>query len=205
VSTHHPTDATLAAYAAGTLPEGLAMVVATHLHFCPDCRRMDRVMEATGGNLLSDIAPAAMAPDALTRVLARTADAPPPERSAPILQSGLPPPLDRCAFGRWWPVAPGLRWRPMKVSGRAWAGLLVVAPGRSMPKHGHDGLELACVLRGSFVDASGRYGAGDIAEPEGDHDIPPRVDSDDPCVCVIASEGVRMRGVLGSIQRLLGR
>lgn len=202
---HHPTDLTLTAYAAGTLPEGLAMVVATHLSLCPRCRHDARVLEAAGGALLSDLPPAMMAPDALTRVLARTTEVPTPPSAAPILHTGLPAPLDRCTFGRWWPVAPGLRWRPMRVTGRAWAGLLAVAPGRSMPRHGHAGLELACVLRGSFVDGSGRYAAGDIAEPETDHDLPPRVESDDPCICVIASEGVRLRGVLGSVQRLLGR
>ncbi len=205
MSDHHPSDTTLALYAAGTLPEGLAMVVATHLTFCPDCRRIGRTFEATGGAILSDLAPVAMAEDALTRVLARTAEPAPAPASPALRNVGLPAPLDRCDFGRWWPVAPGLRWRPMRVSGRAWAGLLAVAPGRSMPRHGHDGLELACVLRGSFVDAHGRYAAGDLSEPEHDHDVPPRVDSNETCVCVIATEGVRMRGMLGSLQRMFGR
>ena len=95
--------------------------------------------------------------------------------------------------------------RPITLFTGQWADLPLAELAPLAKSMGYDGLELACVLRGSFVDASGRYGAGDIAEPEGDHDIPPRVDSDDPCVCVIATEGVRMRGLLGSIQRLLGR
>jgi putative transcriptional regulator len=201
----------MAAYAAGTLPEGLAMVVATHLSFCPDCRALSRGMEAAGGVILADLPPASMAADALTRVLLRAeAQSAPGAASGatplpPVRHTGLPAPLDRCDFGRWWPVAPGLRWRPMRVTGRAWAGLLAVAPGRTLPRHGHDGLELACVLRGSFVDGSGRYAVGDIAEPEADHDDPPRVDSAEPCVCVIASEGVRLRGLFGRLQSLLRR
>ena len=39
---HHPSETTLLAYAAGTLPEALAMVTATHLSSAPACRhRLD--------------------------------------------------------------------------------------------------------------------------------------------------------------------
>lgn len=201
---HHPSDSTLAAYAAGSLPEGLGLVVATHLSFCPACRAATRMVEDAGGQLLEEMSPVAMSPGAMERVLGRglaAAPAIPP----PVRQTGLPPPLDRCSFGRWWPLVPGLRFRPLAVGGRAWAGLLMVGPGKALPAHGHDGLELACVLRGSFVDGAGHYGVGDIAEPQSDHDDPPRVEDSEPCVCIIASEGFRLRGVLGTVQRMLGR
>lgn len=201
---HHPTDATLAAYAAGSLPEALALVVATHLSYCPHCRAVTRTVEAVGGATLSDLPPVAMAPDALTRTLARAETAAPWD-VPPVRNPGLPPPLDHCDLGRWWPVAPGLRFRPLRTAGHAWGGLLMAGPGRSLPRHGHDGTELSCVLKGSFVDAGGRYQAGDVSEPDFDHDDPPRVDSKDPCVCVIASEGVKLRGMLGMLQRMLGR
>jgi putative transcriptional regulator len=201
---HHPSEATLTAYAAGSLPEGLALVVATHLVSCPVCQHLTRTLEAVGGVLLEDLPPSPMAADALALALARN-ERPVPARVPWPDEPGLPPPLSRCLYGSWWRVGAGIRWRPLRVGGRAWAGLLQVAPGRSLPRHGHDGHELTCVLQGSFNDATGRYLVGDVAEPDGDDDHQPRVDSRDPCLCVIASEGLRLRGVLGLAQRLLGR
>jgi putative transcriptional regulator len=203
VITHHPSEATITSYATGSLPEGLALVVATHLFACPVCRRLNQTLEAVGGVMLEDLPPASMAPDALALVLARS-ERPVPARKPLRTEPGLPPPLNHCSFGPWWPVGAGIRWRPLRVGGSAWAGLLQVAPGRALPQHGHDGLELTCVLQGSFSDATGQYRAGDVAEPDGD-DHQPRVDSPDTCLCVIASEGMRLRGLLGLAQRLLGR
>jgi putative transcriptional regulator len=204
VITHHPSEAMMTAYAAGSLSEGIGLVVATHLSACPACRRLNQMLEAVGGVMLEDLPPAAMSPDGLALVLAR-GERPIVPPIAPRIEPGLPPPLNRCSFGPWWRVAPGIRWRPLRVRGSAWAGLLQVAPGRALPKHGHDGPELTCVLHGSFSDVTGRYLAGDVAEPELNDDHQPRVDGTETCLCVIASEGMRLRGLLGLAQRLLGR
>ncbi|KJS36319.1 MAG: hypothetical protein VR70_14045, partial [Rhodospirillaceae bacterium BRH_c57] len=73
--THHPSDAVLVAYGAGSLGEGLALVVAGHLAFCPRCRDRIASIEAVGGALLEEIEPqapeAAMDPGALDAMLAR--------------------------------------------------------------------------------------------------------------------------------------
>jgi len=94
---HHPSETTLAAYAAGSLPEALAMVTATHLMHCPACQATLATLEATGGALLDELAPAALAGDALAL----------PEADndwrfvrfrPPITRAGAPPPhirLDR--------------------------------------------------------------------------------------------------------------
>lgn len=200
---HHPSEATLAAYAAGTLPEALAIVTATHLTHCSACRLTLKTLEATGGALLDELTPVPLAADALQRLLVRVGEpAPPPP---PILNPELPAPLNRVAFGRWWPIGVGFRYRPLQTTGAAWGGLLMARPGRALPRHGHAGLELTCVLSGSFADASGEYGAGDLSEPTTDHDQPPVVIGLEPCLCIIASQGMRLRGLLGFAQRLIGQ
>lgn len=201
---HHPSETTLLAYAAGTLPQALAIVLATHLTHCSACRRDLADLETVGGALLEELPPAelAVAPDVLERLLARD---PVPEVTPPVLHPELVPPLNRVPMGRWWPIAPGLRWRPLRVSGPAWAGLILGQPGRRLPRHGHDGLEVTCLLSGAFADGGQEYAPGDLAEPEADHDHPPVVIGTDPCLCVIASEGMRLRGVLGLAQRLIGQ
>lgn len=199
---HHPSEATLAAYAAGTLPEALALVAATHLSHCAACRDTLSTLEATGGALLEDLPPVPLSIDALDRLLGRMDQpAPPPP---PILNPDLPAPLNRVALGRWWPIGLGVRYRPLKSSGAAWGGLVLAQPGRSLPRHGHNGRELTCVLSGAFADQDGHFGAGDLSEPADDHDQPPVVIGAQPCLCIIASEGMRLRGLLGLVQRIIG-
>jgi putative transcriptional regulator len=200
---HHPSEPTLAAYAAGTLSEALALVVATHLGQCPACRRSLATLEATGGALLDELPPAPLSAEAFARLLDRLDEpAPPPP---PILNPDLPAPLNRAAFGRWWLAGRGLRYRSLRTAGAAWGGLLLAQPGRSLPPHGHTGLELTCVLSGAFADGTGTYAAGDVSEPVLDHDQPPVVIGSEPCLCIVASEGMRLRGVVGWAQRLLGQ
>jgi putative transcriptional regulator len=203
VIAHHPSDATLVSYAAGTLPEALAIVAAVHIGRCATCRRALTVLEATGGTLLEEVAPVAMSADALDRILGRLDE---PAAAMPaVVNPGLPAPLDRVPLGRWWPIGFGARWRSLQTGGAAWGGLILVEPGRALPRHGHEGLELTCVLSGAFADGSGLYAAGDLAEPDADHDQPPRVVGAEACLCVIASEGMQLRGLLGWAQRVIGR
>lgn len=199
---HHPTEATLASYAGGALPEALGLVVATHVFGCPQCRRLQALSEAVGGSVLDDLPPTAMGEDALALVLART-ERPvvptPPVRRTP----GLPPPLDACTFGPWRRLGFGLRWRPLTTSGTVLAGLLEGMPGKVLPTHSHTGMELSCIISGSFVDGADRYTAGDVAEVEGEVQHRPTIDGTGPCLCIIATEGTRFRGLLGFAQRLL--
>ena len=215
---HHPTDPTLAAYAAGTLSQALALVAATHLAQCATCRKTLQMLEAAAGVLLDELAPVPLAADALDRLLSRTAGPKPAQPPwPPLLNPDLPAPLNRVPFGRWWPIGRGIRFRPLHLAptatpdqgppprpdSPAWGGLVLAQPGRALPRHGHSGLELTCVLSGAFSDASGIYGAGDISEPAADHDQPPRVEGQQPCVCVLASEGMQLRGLIGWAQRLV--
>lgn len=200
--THHPSETTLMAYATGSLPEALGLVTATHLGRCAACRGTLAALEAVGGTMLEAIEPVPMEAGALDLLPSGTpaAAAPPP-----VLHPDLPPPFNRVPAGRWWPIGPGLRWRPLRVAGGAWAGLLLAQPNRSLPRHGHDGLELTCVLSGAFTDDGGTYQPGDLSEPDTDHDRPPMVIGTVPCLCVIASEGMRFRGLLGWVQRAIGQ
>lgn len=159
-------------------------------------------LETTGGALLDELPPVPLTGGALDRLLARLNE--PPPTLPPVLNPQLPAPLDRMGLGRWWPIGIGMRYRPLRTTGAAWGGLILGQPGRSLPRHGHTGQELTCILSGAFVDATGEFYAGDLSEPEKDHDQPPRVIGNQPCLCVIASEGMQLQGLLGLGQRLIG-
>jgi len=197
---HHPSEAALAAHGAGTMPEGLSLAVSTHLGFCSVCRETAALMAVLGGAILEGIEPVAMAEDALAMVLAR-AERPVVSFAPRARDAALPPPLDRAAFGAWRDVAPGYRWRGLRIGGAAWAGLMRAEPGCALAGHDHTGMELTCVLTGALADASGRYGPGDVMEGEPGHVHEPRVDGTEPCLCVIAGEGDAIRGLLALIRR----
>ena len=204
---HHPHEATLTAYAAGALPGGMALTVATHLQFCPACRDTAGLAEAMGGALLDSLPPTPVSEDALHRALAMVEDrvmAPREIMPPPVLHADLPPPLNRCAFGGWKPLTPGMWFRPLRLADGNWAGLVKGSAGRVLPAHAHAGSEMTCVLSGAFSDVRGHYRAGDLVEVGDGEDHQPVIDNTGPCLSLIAIERVRLHGVLGFAQRLLG-
>jgi putative transcriptional regulator len=196
---HHPDDSTLLQYATGALPEALNVALATHLTFCAVCRRAVAHLETIGGIILEEIEPEPMfdlpvQPSSI-------------DWQSPIVNHNLPAPLNRTALGsHWWPIGVGIYWRRLRVAGSGWGGLIWGKPGAKLPRHRHVGLELTCVLEGSFTDSATEYFAGDISDPEeGDHsDLPIIITGSQPCLCVLASEGMHLRGVLGLVQRTMG-
>ncbi|MBR0672447.1 ChrR family anti-sigma-E factor [Neoroseomonas soli] len=187
----HPSEATLLAYVAGTLPVPHSIVIRTHLAVCGECRETIRLATALGGALLEHAPPAAMAGDALERTLAHLGE---PERSpAP---ARIPTTVQDFATGRWWCLGPGIRLMPLIRRDRddARLDLIRVAPGVALPGHGHTGSEITCVLQGAFGDETGEYHAGDVAEGDEDLDHQPvALDTGRECICLIATTG-RLRG-----------
>ncbi|HQT46961.1 MAG TPA: ChrR family anti-sigma-E factor [Acidocella sp.] len=207
--THHPAELTLQAYAAGHHKRAARVVVATHLEFCPDCRRTVRLCEEIGGALLEDLPPAEMAAGSLDRVLARLGPVARPPSAAPppawALASGLPCPVTLREFSpsRWRGLMPGIsriQLLPPK-SGEGSLYLLRIAPGKRVPVHGHTARELTCVLSGAYTDAHGEFCQGDLAESDESQDHQPVSAPGGDCICLIATEAPLRFG--GSFARLL--
>lgn len=209
---HHLDPATLVSHAAGALSPEMAAVARTHLDGCGHCRRGLADAEHVGGALLvqqqppPDRSPRAAALRA--QMQARLADPAPPAtlRSpdpAPAPASdpdALPRPLQPF-FGRTWS---GLRWRWMGPGmhvvhaprrGTDTLVLLRIAPGKSLPVHGHAGSELTQILRGAYDDELGHFGPGDMADLDSAIEHRPVTAPGVPCVCVAALDGpLRFRG-----------
>lgn len=207
---HHPSEARLLDYAAGSLPEPIALLVATHLALCPSCRRDEAALEQLGGLLLDELAPAPLAEDLLERLLGRLEhdDAGPDERPSPRALVGdpdVPEPL-QSYLGR--PVA-GLPWRRLGPVGHVQlltdfpgvtTRLLSIRAGAATPSHTHDGCELTLVLRGAFADRTGHYGRGDVMEADGDLDHQPVADDGDDCLCLTVQDApLRLTGRFGRL------
>ena len=209
---HHPSTQTLLAHAAGTLRPGHKLVVDTHLHVCSTCQQTKWRLESLGGVLLEDLPPDSLAPDAFARALAaldETSAPPCPSVSSAGHQPGwssaekLPRTLWGTEIGRWLWIGPGIRYSRVRLP---WAPkenvmLLRVAANRPVIAHSHGGLELTQILRGSYIDATGHYQVGDMAEEDNESNHQPRAGTQG-CLCVAALEG-GLR--LPWLSRLIGR
>lgn len=194
---HHPSEATLIAEAAGTLPALHARVLGVHLAVCPQCRGALHGMEDIGGALLADLPPAPLQADALTRALARldTAQPAPPAAAAPgppgDANGGPATLIAALATGRWRWLGPGIRLMPLvrrDASGTR-LDLIRVSPGIALPGHGHTGAEMACILQGGYADATGEYNVYDVAEGDPTLQHAPVAAAGTGCICLTATTG----------------
>jgi putative transcriptional regulator len=90
---------------------------------------------------------------------------------------------------RWRWVAPGVHLIRAPAPSGARLILLKIAPGKSMPMHGHTGSELTQVLQGAYHDVMGQFAAGDIADLGNDVEHQPIASIDRPCICVSVLDG----------------
>lgn len=221
---HHFDDATLMAYSAGTLTEGMALLVACHLHWCPHCRDRVAATNAVGGALLDELAPVDMSAGALDQLLALLDDPEPKPAPAGVGRDRafaahgrkgkhreMPEPLaellgDSLDDLPWKRIGYGVRQLDLALEGKGAARLLRISPGVSVPHHTHEGNELTLILRGSYTDETGRFRRGDVADLDGEVKHQPIVDTDEDCICLIATDApLKFTGLMGRlIQPFIG-
>jgi putative transcriptional regulator len=207
--THHPGDDLLIAYAAGSLEEPVALVIATHLALCPRCRKEVARLEELGGLLLDEQASEALAEGSVARALARLDEvAPEPERpvSAPAQDKLLiPRPLRDYLGGGLdrldWDSFRGLKKVELLPE---FAGfrtrLMCIKPGTAMPTHTHEGNELTLILAGGYSDEHGHFLRGDLAEADASVNHRPVADPGDDCICLAVTDApLRLTGPFGRL------
>ncbi len=189
---HHPSEALLMDYAAGTLDAARELVVGAHVASCEVCAREIALMETVGGAMLEALPPAATAPDALAEALGRI-DRPAPA-VVPIDQKSdwirVPSAVLEAARTRRRWAAPGVWVAPITGDRKGMrAYLLRIGKGMSVPRHTHRGAELVVVLKGAYADGEACHRAGDFAENAVELEHQPEATRDGECVCLIAAEG----------------
>ncbi|MDP2699456.1 ChrR family anti-sigma-E factor [Thalassospira sp.] len=220
---HHPTDQTLMAYASGTLSQAMELIVATHMTLCPHCREKAASFEACGGAILESVDHMAMNDHSLDHVMAmieresanenaRFEELTPMRRVAvgPSITGDAIPSIPRPLANMlpdnilsledipWRILAPGVKQFPLKnVQSKGSISLLKIAPGVSIPDHGHGGHEMTLLLKGSYIDDIGRFRAGDVADLDDHNDHQPIADTAEDCICLIATDApLKFSGIL---------
>lgn len=220
---HHPDEATIVAYAAGTLDEAFAVLVSCHLETCSHCREVLKTAEMIGGATLETTEDAAVADGSfghlLERISANEMRAEPkismPARKASNAANWrkIPRALEHYIDGsiedvKWKRVGPGVWQKPIELSKTAESSLrlLRIAPGKSVPEHGHGGQEMTLIIRGAYKDEIGHFGPGDVADLDDHVEHQPHVVSDEDCICLAATEApTRFKGFTSRLlQPLIG-
>jgi putative transcriptional regulator len=199
---HHPSDATLLAHVAGSLPAAHRQVIAIHLACCPVCAADARLLEEAGGALLEGLPAAALAKNSLARILARLDEPSPAPRPVPSPPASPAGALAALATGRWRWTGPGIAMMPLmpRDSTDTRLDLIRVAPGTGLLEHGHRAFETTIVLQGAYDDGVARYQTGDFCEAEDDLDHRPAALPGPDCICLVATTGrLKANGLLGRV------
>lgn len=200
---HRLGDEWLVGLASGTLSEGEAVFARTCLSFVPGAAADLALAETLGAAVLERAPKAALRADARASLLAalETAQMEPPaeKQQAPGVQARqtggvMPAVLQDYAGGdvdrmKWSYLGPGMK----KV--RLWQNsegqtlwMLRAQPGVKIPEHTHEGTELTLVLKGSFHDAFGSYGPGDVEETNDSHTHDLIIDEGEECICLALTD-----------------
>lgn len=193
---HHISDELLMSYVAGSLAEGWSLAVATHLAYCQPCRASAGAAAQVGGALLDAIDIAPMRDGALQSALARL-DAIQVEAAAKSngpVTSDVPFPL-RNYIGD---DLDGVAWRKLGTGARQFfintgdaetaVRLLRIPAGAPVPEHGHRGLELTVILRGTLVDEDEHFEVGDVEEANDSIEHQPRAGDEEDCICLAVTD-----------------
>lgn len=204
-------DALIGEYVAGSLPEPARVLMASHIEMRPSSALVQQAFETIAGRELQG-APCLAMSDADRRLDAIfRSDAPPARRMRPQPRNGGLPSALRDYLGYdlsdipWKRKLPGLRQYTIEHNkDGSEASLLWARPGRALPNHTHEGLELTLVLDGDFYDHRGRFAQGDVSVADESLDHRPVAGREKPCLCFsvlfapIVLSGSKM-GLLGDI------
>lgn len=206
----HAGDEHLMDYAAGSLAEPFAVLVATHLALCPACRDRVAAFEAVGGALLEDLDADAVDRSLRQAVLARLdeaegqahAPAAPAVHKPKAIDLRVPEPLRSYLEGGlddldWKSRGPVDEVRLLRDHAGVTSRLFRIKAGTAMPQHSHGGSELTLVLAGAFTDRGDHFTRGDVAVADASVDHCPVADADQDCYCFAVNDApLRLTGSL---------
>lgn len=182
----------MTAYAAGSLDHPFALVVATHVSMCEECRAALETHHAAGGVVMETLSEVSVSSDLKSRLMAQIAlpeEQPtqdPVQKAMGIYPAPLADALDN-RDPKWRSLGLGTRQSILYDGEEGSVRLLYIPAGQGVPDHGHNGLELTLVLQGSFEDEEGRFGTGDVEVADDDTEHMPVAGMEADCICLAAT------------------
>jgi putative transcriptional regulator len=212
--THHPDNAMLVEFSAGTLPTAAAICVSAHLHFCQKCRDELMRLDQVGSQLMAKAEPADVDDSLLDTVMANIdeADAAPSKSTAEETDNGFPFSVNRLLYNPdhrpiWKRLSGSVDVARFKTGQSDYeVALHRICAGGKTPKHDHQGTEYTVVLKGSFSDERAVYNEGDfLVRQPGDVHQPMGAQIGE-CICLSALDApIKLTNPLGFLMKPLLR
>ncbi|MGE7369156.1 ChrR family anti-sigma-E factor [Neorhizobium sp. NPDC001467] len=184
-------DGLIADYVAGALPEPARVLMASHIEMRSSSASMAHAFEVLAGKTLERTETRLLTNgEGLLDVILRST---PPvlkvvqsENRPSVLPSALRDYIGRdLADIPWKGKLPGLKQHVIEHNKDGTeASLLLARPGRALPNHTHEGLELTLVLDGDFHDHRGTFIRGDVSVADESLDHRPVAGMSGPCLCL---------------------
>lgn len=187
---HHISDDVLLAYVSGQSPHPYAVVVASHISLCDECRVRADAHAHAGGAALEASAGSDLSETLKSRLFDHLDD-PPPEEPVFMRKGPYPAPVMAALNGaepRWKHMGMGTKQCILNHGREGSVRLLYIPAGLAVPDHGHNGLELTLVLQGAFRDETGLFGIGDVETADGRLEHTPIAEPGDACICLAATD-----------------
>ncbi|PPD30734.1 MAG: hypothetical protein CTY20_02000 [Hyphomicrobium sp.] len=186
---HHLDVATLMSCAAGSQPEALAFIVASHLAVCPQCRADLGQASLIGSSLFEDLPSSGLGDARLVDVAWLSSRR---DRSDDVHQteSGRADPSFVLAEQRgvhWMERDPGVNEADIQLSPSARGHLRLVrlAPSVPIPQRLRDVAELTFVVSGGLINTDQKLQAGDVLDGVVAHQAALTADATHGCVCLM--------------------
>ncbi|MEO1747072.1 MAG: cupin domain-containing protein, partial [Pseudomonadota bacterium] len=97
----------------------------------------------------------------------------------------------------WKTKMPGFREYDLPDVDGCHVSMFWIKPGRTVPAHTHEGVELSLIVDGAFHDSRGRFSRGDISIADDSVDHRPTAETDRPCIGFAVCDGaLRLTGPL---------
>jgi putative transcriptional regulator len=194
---HHVSEEFLYLYTSGELGPLWSLAVATHLAFCPHCRRRAADLEEVQGVALEQETPEPIMQLQAMDVIAQAGQvkehAPYRMRTDKMGDAPVFPTPLRDLHGdlkdiRWRTVGGGVQQCVLRRDGNVSARLLKIPPGVAVPSHGHGGVEFTQVLSGGYFDGEIAFTRGDIQIVAHESPHQPIAMSDEYCICLAITD-----------------
>ena len=216
----HPSSEMLLNQAMGNTSEAESLIILGHAAYCPACKAELEKYENLGGNYLNNNDTTDISVGLLEKTLDKI------DKTDQVVEdknftdhkirsnlteekiripSFFTQYLDRKVDTILWnSTINNVRYTNLTFSDKNITGkFLEIPPGKSMPKHGHEGEEATLVLHGGYSDERGHYHKGDLVIAKDSEVHSPVASKDTGCLClVIYSGSIRFKGLLGSILNL---
>ncbi|WND03687.1 ChrR family anti-sigma-E factor [Temperatibacter marinus] len=200
-------------YVSGSLPQPLALLVASHVSLNNDAKKSYQILSEVGGNLLEDTDGVSMnsslgdfldtldsIPQDAPKSVKNTITAAPSLASEPILPAPLQNhiQLDMEEIS-WKARGAGVKEFTLPISEKGLkASLLKVEPGSKIPDHTHEGHEYTLILDGVFIDGTHHYERGEFVCNDQNDTHSPEACPDNGCICFVVQDApLKFKGLLG--------